>query len=95
MFCLTVQYLSFLLFLLLLQIRTVLVPLQQAQKCEPEPQRVTHALFADDLVICDSLHEHTQLQLKYLEEFAIAKGLCVNVGKWATMVCDGDSTGAH
>jgi hypothetical protein len=39
----------------------------------PEPRRVTHALFVDDLVICDSSHEH--MQLKRLEEFAIAKGL--------------------
>jgi hypothetical protein len=36
-----------------------------------------------------------QLQLKQLEESAIAKGLCVNVGKCATMVCNGDNTGAH
>jgi hypothetical protein len=73
------------------------VPLQQAQepRAPGAPLRVTHALFAYDLVICDSSHEHMQLQLKRLEEFAIAKGLCVNVGKCATIVCKGDDTGAH
>jgi hypothetical protein len=36
-----------------------------------------------------------QLQLKRVNEFAIAKGLCVNLGKCATMVCNGDDTGGH
>jgi hypothetical protein len=49
--------------------------MQTPDDVTPEPRRVTHALFVDDLVICDSSHEHMQLQLKRLEEFAIAKGL--------------------
>jgi hypothetical protein len=36
-----------------------------------------------------------QLLLKRLEGFAIAKGLCWNVGQCATMVCKRDDAGLH
>jgi hypothetical protein len=50
--------------------------------------RVTHAVFADDLVICELSQHRTQVQISRLAEYAASKGLTVNVGKCASMVCN-------
>jgi hypothetical protein len=50
--------------------------------------RVTHALFADDLVICELSQHRTQVQISRLAEYAACKGLTVIVDKCALMVCN-------
>jgi hypothetical protein len=50
--------------------------------------RVTHVLFADDLVICELSQHRTQVQISRLAEYPACKGLTVNVDKCALMVCN-------
>jgi hypothetical protein len=45
--------------------------------------RVTHALFADDLVICELSQHRTQVQISRLAEYPACKGFKVNVDKCA------------
>jgi hypothetical protein len=49
---------------------------------------MTHALFADDLVICELSQHRTQVQISRMAEYAACKGLTANVDKCALMVCN-------